>query len=346
MLAPLKELLLRAPGGDMNRRAVFVVVALAATLALPGRAAALDHVTLFVSPTSIAAAPTIKAKKGKPRPNPLNAWKLSAAVVGETSPGAKEIFGVSLRRAFMNGRAEELHGFRAAPAHTVSFDGRSGRWEARFGDRLTVSMAVTATGVAKPVGESQGCRGVFAEVPVELRGTFVLRTGTKFFKTIRSTRLAGSVTFNPTGPVDCTQPPSDSCTPLTVLSASHQVSGLPAAMMLMSPDSGGRMTLSFADRGNAAVDYATWYHVMRFDSLGFNPLAGELPTIAARMPATLSVRGSGTFKAGQSAQSGPCGTVSATGKFIGTFRTRFAGWGARTVRFDAGDYARYEEPGS
>jgi hypothetical protein len=187
----------------MKRHTIVFAVALVATLALPVRAYAIDHVVLFVSPTSIAA-PTTKATEGKPRPNPLAAWKLSAAVVGETSPGAKEIFGVSLRRAFMNGRVEELHGFRAAPAHTVSFDGQSGRWEARLGNRLTVSMVLTATGVPQPIGESQGCRGGLAEVPVELRGTFVLRTGTKFFKTIRRDRLAGSVTFNPTGRLHAT----------------------------------------------------------------------------------------------------------------------------------------------
>jgi hypothetical protein len=122
----------------MKRRTVVPVVALAATLALPGRAHAIDHVVLFVSPTSIAAAPATRAKKGKPRPNPLAAWKLSAAVVAAPSAAGKETFGVSLRRSFMSGRAEELHAFRAAPSRAVTFDGQRGRWEARFGTHLIV----------------------------------------------------------------------------------------------------------------------------------------------------------------------------------------------------------------
>jgi hypothetical protein len=329
----------------MKSRTIALGVALLATLALPGPAYAVDHVVLFVSPTSVAAAPTVKSKHGKPRPNPLAAWRLSAAVVGATSPGASEIFGISLRRLFMNGHAEELHGFRAAPARTVTFDGQRGRWEARFGIQLTVSMDVMATGVPQPIAESQGCRGALAEVPVELRGTFVLRTGTKFFKTIRRARLVGRVTFNAGGPVDCTQQPAESCAGSSVLSASHLVSSFPAATLLMSPDAIGWMTLSFADRRAAAVDGVTWYHVMRFESLGFNPLSGQLPILVARTPARLPIQGSGTFTAQRASTetSGPCRRVSASGAFTGTFRTRFAGWGTRTVRFDTGDYAAYYE---
>ena len=329
----------------MKRRTIAFGIALVATLTVPGHAYAIDHVTLFVSPTTIAATPTIKPKHGKPRPNPLAAWRLTAAVVGAASPGEKEIFGISLKRAFLNGRAEELHGFRAAPAHTVTFDGQHGRWEARSGAQLTVSMEVTATGAPQPIDESQGCRGALAEVPVGLRGTFALRTGTKFFKTIRRARLVGRVTFNLGGPLDCTQHPADSCTSSSVFSASHVVASFPAATLLMSPDSSGWMTLSFADRRAAAVDGVTWYHVMRFDSLGFNPLTGQLPVLVARMPARLPVKGSGRFTARQPSTetSGPCRRLSASGTFTGTFRTRFAGWGTRTVRFDAGDYASYYE---
>jgi hypothetical protein len=95
-----------------------LIAALAATLALPGNAAALDHVTLFVSPTKLSAAPT----------SPLAGWKLSAAVVGATSP-------TSLTRKFGNGRGEEVHGLRAAPAGTGTFTGsfrtRFAGWGAR-----------------------------------------------------------------------------------------------------------------------------------------------------------------------------------------------------------------------
>jgi hypothetical protein len=102
-----------------------LIAALAATLALPGNAAALDHVTLFVSPTKLSAAPT----------SPLAGWKLSAAVVGATSPTSGETFGISLTRKFGNGRGEEVHGLRAAPAGTGTFTGsfrtRFAGWGAR-----------------------------------------------------------------------------------------------------------------------------------------------------------------------------------------------------------------------
>jgi hypothetical protein len=327
----------------MKRRTVVLVVGLAATLTLPGRAYAIDHIALFVSPTSIAPAPAKEAKRDKQRPNPLASWRLSAAVVAATSPGGKEIFGVSLRRSFMSGRAEELHAFRAVPARTVTFDGRTGRWQARFGSHLTVTMTITTTGAMQPIGESQGCRGALVQVPVQLRGSFVLRTGTKFFKTIRRARLSGTVTFNPSGPVDCTPPSADSCTPSSSLGATKLASGSLGVTVLMSPDSGGWMSLSFADRRASAFDGATWYHVMFVR--GINPLSGQLPIIDARLPPTLPLQGDGTFTAQQTSMEtrGACRTVSAIGTFSGTFRTRFAGWGARAVNLNPADYAGYSE---
>jgi hypothetical protein len=321
------------------RRGIVVLAVLAAGMtALPDRAYAIDHVVLFVSPTSLAAATTSPA-----RPNPLAAWKLSAAVVGATSPGGSEIFGVSLRRSFVEDRAEELHAFRAAPRRTITFDGQRGRWEARFGPRLTVAMTITVTGTPEHVGESQGCRGDLARVPVELRGSFVLRTGTTLFKTIRRARLAGNVTFNPAGPVDCASPQPETCAPSSTLSAAEHRSGIPTTTVLMSPDSGGWMSLTFADRTESAFGGATWYHVMT--TVGFNPLSGRLPTIAVRLPAGSRVQGSGTFTAEQTPTeaAGLCRTVSTTGRFNGTFRTRFAGWGTRIVSLSPADDSRYSE---
>ena len=198
-------------------------------------------------------------------------------------------------------------------------------------------MAIKSTGPPMPIGEAQGCRGAFAQVPVELRGTFVLRTGTAFFGTIRRSRLAGIVTFNQGGPVDCTPPGSASCPQSRTLSVSRR-----DAALLASSDSGGWASLSFADRRLSALDGATWYHVMW--AVGFDPLAGTLPSIAVRLPGRLSIQGSGTFAAGQTSTetNGSCRTLSATGVFKGTFRARFAGWGARTLRL-AGDRALYRE---
>ena len=313
----------------MTRRTALLIAAVGAALVVPGNAAAVDHVTLFVSPTKLSQS----------------GWKLSAAVVGATSPGARETFGLSLTRTLGNGRGEEQHGLRAAPSGTVSFDGRSGRWAARFGTIVAIGMIVTATGQAREVGESLGCRGAFATVPVRLRGKFVLRTGTSFFGTIRRLELAGAVTFNRGGAVDCAAPAVGICSPSSVLTAARQESAGPAATLLLSPDAGGWLTLSFADRGGALPAGVTWYHVMRSERLGFDPLSGRPPSIAVDLPSALAVQGSGTFTATETSTDtrGACRRVAAKGTFTGSFRTRFAGWGARTAAFGRSGSASFAE---
>lgn len=313
----------------MTGRTALLVAAVGAALALPGNAAAVDHVTLFVSPTTLSQP----------------GWKLSAAVVGPTERAARETFGITLTRKLGNGRGEEQHGLRAAPTGTVSFDGRNGRWRARFGTAVAIGMTLTTTGPAQELGESQGCRGAFATVPVRLRGSFVLRTGTSFFGTIRRAVLAGSVTFNRGGPVDCSSPAFEICSPSSVLTAVRQGSAGPAATLLLSPDAGGWLTLSFADRGGTLPAGVTWYHVMRAERLGFDPLAGRPPSIAVDLPAALAVRGSGRFAATETSTGtrGECRRVTTTGIFTGSFRTRFAGWGARMVAFGRAGLASFAE---
>jgi hypothetical protein len=180
-------------------------------------------------------------------------------------------------------------------------------------------------------------------VPVTLRGTFTLRTGTKFFRTIRRVTLTGLVTFAPTGLVDCTPQSSPECGRSNTLSVSHRFSRTSDAALLMSPDQNGWTTLSFADRSAAASAGYTWYHVMY--ALGANPLSGQLPTIAARLASPLPIQGSGTFKAQQTSTetNGGCSFVLTTGTFDGMFRARFAGWGSRSLKLNSADDARYRE---
>ena len=310
----------------MTGRSAVLIAAVGAALALPGTAAAVDHVTLFVAPSRLSAD-----------------WKLSAAVVGATSPTGRETFGVTLTRKLANGRGDEQHGLRAAPAGTVAFDGRRGRWQARFGTLLTIGMTVEATGPAQELGKWQGCRGAFARVPVVLRGTFALRTGTRFFGTIRRVRLTGSVTFNRAGPVDCAPVAATTCSSSTVLTAVRHTASGAAATLLVSPDSGGWLTLSIADRGGSLPAGVTWYHVMRLERLGFDPLGGAPPTIGVELPAALPVQGDGTFTASETltGSRGTCLTAETSGSFAGTFRTRFAGWGARAAVFGPAGFARY-----
>jgi hypothetical protein len=329
----------------MERRSAVLVVAVGAALALPARGLALDHIVLDISPTRIATPVSAKAsKQERARVKALAAWRLDGRVVGRDFYrfGDAEIFGVTLSRSFPNGRGDELHAFRAAPKQTLTFDGQRGRWEARFGNALTLSMEIVGRGVPQPTDPPLPCRGVFAKVPVTLRGAFVLRTGTKFFRTVRRVTLTGSVSFAPAGPVDCT-PPSLVCGRSSTLSLSHRFSSTSDATLLMSPDENGWTTLSFADRRAASSAGYTWYHVMY--ALGSNPLSGQLPTIAARLASPLPIQGSGTFRARQTSTetNGACSSVVTTGTFDGTFRARFVGWGMRSVSLNPADHARYRE---
>jgi hypothetical protein len=316
-----------------------VVAAIGIAFALPARAHAVDHVVLDISPTRIATAASVKtSKQERARLRQLASWRLDGRIVGRDfyRPGDAEIFGVSLTRSFSNGH--ELHAFRAAPRQTVTFDGERGRLEARFGKTLVIAMEIVATRAPHPAEPPLPCRGAFAAVAVRLRGTFVLRSGTRFFRKIRSAGLTGVVNFNSGGVVDCTPPTSTECGNSSTLSVSK---GADAAL-LMSPDENGWASLSIADRSAVSVGY-TWYHVMY--ALGSNPLSGQLPTIAAHLAGPLPIQGSGTFTAQQTSteMDGACRSTSTAGTFAGTFRARFAGWGARTVRFSPADQARYSE---
>jgi hypothetical protein len=204
-------------------------------------------------------------------------------------------------------------------------------------------MDIVAKGPPHPVEAPLPCRGNFVQVAVTLRGSFALRTGTKFFRTIRRVNLGGTLSFAAGGVVDCTPQTPAACDVSSVLSAStKRSSGLPVTM-LMSPDERGWTTLSFPDRSAASAGEPTaaWYHVMY--ALGSNPLSGQAPAITARLSGQSPIQGSGRFTAEQTSTttSGTCRSIVTTGTFNGTFRTSFAGWGARTVRFTAADSARY-----
>jgi hypothetical protein len=330
----------------MAPRGFVLIAAVGIALTLPARGYAVDHVVLDISPMRISALVPAKAsKQERARVRALARWRLDGRVVGRDfyRPHDAEMFGLTLTRVFANGR--ELHALRAAPTQTLAFDGERGRLEATFGKTLVVRMEIVTRGPSHPVEAPLPCRGNFAQVAVTLRGSLVLRTGTKFFGTIRRARFPGTVSFAAGGLVDCTPQSSTACDISNVLSASTSgPSGLPVSL-LASPDEHGWTTLSFPDRsaGSAAEPSATWYHVMY--ALGFNPLSGQLPAITARLNGPSAIRGSGTFTAEQSTTttSGACQSVVTTGTFNGTFRTSFAGWGARTVRFTAGDSARYGE---
>lgn len=294
---------------------------LAGTLALPAPAYAIDY-ALQLQPSKV------------PEAHVPAGWRLMATTI---TRGQFETFGVTLGRTFLGGRAEESHGLRAAlSVGTVAFDGVRGRWDTQkqVGGVVSVRMSIRATGALEALEDAWGCRGSFARVSVVLRGTFVLRTGTRFFGTIRRSQLKGILTFRTGGAADCSPPSVATCTPWTDF---HVTRGFDS--VYASPDSRGRVALSFREGGRTGP---VWYHVLTVTRL--EPFAGALPALNLRIPAGLPITGAGTFTATESSDStvGSCRVTTTRGAFTGTFRARFAGWGTRTLAMGTYD-AAYRE---
>jgi hypothetical protein len=296
------------------RRAWVIVAVLAGALCVPGSAFAVDHVSLFVSPSAVAGHP---------------GWRLSASVPArEFTRG--EIVGVSLRRGV---ESHDLRG-TARSATSVAFDGTRGTWRLTLGSSVAVKMTIALSAPARPVGRSFGCRGGFMQAPVTLRGRFALRTGTRLFGTIRRSRLAGTIVFNFGGSPDCSPLPAV-CSPSTRLIASRGGDSLNAAR-----DGGGYLGVSVRQevRGGA------WYH--RLELTGFDPLTVSESSVAVRAPAGLPLSGSGTFTPSRTVGADSCGVTTVEGTLTGTFRARFAGWPSRTLVFGPSGFATFASSGA
>jgi hypothetical protein len=301
------------------------VLAVAGALALPAPASAVDHVSLFVSPSALAAGP---------------GWRLSASVPANEFVG-RNALAITLLRSPPSGVLERHQLIARLPTATVSFNGRRGRWNVRnqLGPVLSANMAIVAMGAASPLERYLECSGAFAQVPVALRGTLVLRTQTTFFGTIRRVRLRGTVVFNRGGPVACERTTSV-CMPTTWFDA-WTADGL--AALYATPAAGGTLSLRFREQLRLATGVtADWYHVLSLTR--FSPLSGTLPRLDVRAPAALPLTGAGSFTAGEATETtlGPCRVTRVQGTFTGSFRARFAGWGVRTLDLTDGG-ASYTE---
>lgn len=293
-----------------------VLVALAVALALPSGAHAAGYTILWVNSTKVAPG-----------------WTLGGSVVsGDYYAGTDDVFGLTLSRGFAGGRGEEKHALRAHHGRsTVSFAARSGRWRTtgQLGTTVQVDMRIVATGSARPVTQELGCRGGFERVPVRLDGTFTLRTGTAFFKTIRRTQLRGLMT-TAVGAVDCSRPAPERCDSAYV-TASLSL-GEPRASATVTARA---LTLQFMDvfpHGRF-----TWYHGMTYR--GYDALVGSLPSFSIPAATGSPIRGSASFAGVRSADTmyGACVTTSTFGNAQGTLTTTFAGWGTRIARLETSD---------
>jgi hypothetical protein len=261
-------------------------------------------------------------------------WTLSTVVTNGSFSRGDEIVGLTLRRAFLADRGEELHALRGHPKRTtISFDGRRGRWATGglLGEAARVDLAIEATGPGTAVEDAWGCRGAFTRIPVRLRGTLALRTGTRFFKTIARTRLAGFVTTD-AGAVSCDPVPPVACQRSSTLHAG----GLSASLLA----SQRRLGLQFREPASAT---AAWYHVLVVS--GYDVLAGSPAELTVAGPSVPAIRGSARFvgQASSETTSGPCRMTSTSGAATGSFRASFVGWGVRTITLQPSAAATFNE---
>ena len=155
---------------------------------MPGNAAAVDHVTLFVSPTTLSQP----------------GWKLSAAVVGPNAPlGARDLRDLAHPQARQRARGGAArtprcaggHGLLRRPQRPLAGALRHGRCDRHDPDRDRAGAgARRVAGLPRRIREHAGERCAAASSSAR---------GRAFFGTIRRLVLSGSVTFNRGGPVDC-----------------------------------------------------------------------------------------------------------------------------------------------
>ena len=191
--------------------------------------AAADHLWFRLDPVSLGGGWKLRANATSPD------YYLTSPSTVPVTPA--EIISVALDRR-LSRRADESH---VAALHlaeaSIAFDGRDGRWATRgtspqtggspLVERwLAVDMTIKAVGEPEQLGPGEylpwSCHGPsLARVRVTLTGSFALRTGMETFKTIRRTRLTGTITYNQGGPLECGQPAPTTCEPTTYLSSQY-----------------------------------------------------------------------------------------------------------------------------
>jgi hypothetical protein len=287
-------------------------------LAVPTGAHAAGSTYLSLDPTRVAPG-----------------WTLTGSVVSARAYNTSDIVGLTLTRTFLAGRGEESHALRAHRRSPVTFDGRAGRWRTagQIGDVAVVDLRIAAVGAPRTAADILGCRGSLQRVRVRLTGVLRLRTGTRFFGTIRRTSLTGTVIYT-RGELDCTPQPSSSCEASASLSADRPRASLNADRRSLG--------LQFSEAARGAPANVTWYHRIRVG--GYDALNGQAAALQIVAPES-GISGGGMFSGESTKQfEGPCPASSTEGEATGTFRTTFFGWGARTLML-TGTPAVYRQSG-
>ncbi len=296
-----------------------LLVGLLVALTFPATAAAAPSTWLSLDPTRVASG-----------------WTLKGSVV--SAPSFQDVVvGLTLARS-QPGDGSEEHALRAHGRRTtISFDGRNGRWRTngQLGTVAAIDLRIRAVGPSTSAGELLGCFAAFRRVRVRLTGTLILRTGTRFFETIRRAALTGSVVYAPK-PVACGPRPATLCDQSRSLGAGGPFASLNASPRLL--------VVQFSEQARGAPSGVRWYHVARVG--GYDALTGEPPSLTVSTPARGIVRGRVTFTGSDAEESaGPCPTTTYRGSAAGTLRAAFAGWGARTLALK-GTEASYRTSGN
>jgi hypothetical protein len=295
------------------RRVFAVLVALA--LGAPAGARASTHLWLDVRSDRLS-------------PARLGGWELRVTGASddnysEAGTADRASFGATL--ILRRSRFEETHGYGPVEADALSFDGTSGRLQI---DALGADLRIEATGMAAP-HLAEACPGSpMLEVPVRLVGTLTLRTPTRFFATVRTDALSGTILYNDGPPGSCY--PTDA--------APHFVCGH-GRMLSSDPDAPSLVTVRWETptARYALIDFGSsklpgWGHAIEL-ALRRNPFHGLRASTPPRGPLHGAVR----FRLTASRQDPPdprCPgppVTRARGTLTGRFVAAFHGWGTKTL---------------
>jgi hypothetical protein len=315
----------------MRRCRLALVVVGAAAFAAPAGARAADHLSLDAS-TRLGGA--------------LAGWRLavhadSGDVYATDDPATQSPLTrggyVRVRLVRRAGAADERHDLIGLPtSDTIAFDGTAGTLDVRseLGSALAIRMAISTAGTATPTNALACTGGSFVSVPVRLRGTFVLATGTRLFGTLRPAALSGRLISNRGGHVaGCFDRPVAACTPGEELSASVVLGpGAARPAVVLGAVWAPRERYAYA----AWISYLDgpadpeWKHQL-FVDLPRRPFAGPPRHLRFRLPAHGPLRGSGLLRTTRvaSTPAPECGSVEtqASGSLEGTFGAVYHGWG-------------------
>jgi hypothetical protein len=300
------------------------VVLAALSLAAPAGARASTHLWLDVRSSRLS-------------PAGLGGWQLR--FTGATDDNLSEAgapdhgsFGAGL--LLQRPRFEETHGYAPGGTAEISFDGFAGqlRIDRASNGALAADLRIQATGMPTP-HLAEACPGSpMLEVPVRLVGTLTLETGTRFFGTVRTAALSGTILYNDGPPGACyatADAPPSICGHGTMLYSNADLARF-VTVRWETPPLYRVASIVFRPPSEPG-----WGHALEV-RLRRSPFSGGLGSLRAAVR-TGPLRGSMRFQLSRRQQDTPdprCPgplVTRARGTLTGRFVAAFHGWGTRTL---------------